>query len=50
VNEVVSRDLRIGRHVDGMVDGYFGPPELAAAVDAEPPVEPRALEPCDWAR
>src|SRR5437870_13303961 len=26
-----------------MVDAYFGPPELAAAVDAEPPVDPRAL-------
>jgi len=35
--------LQIGRHVDGMVDAYFGPPELAAAVDAEPPVDPDAL-------
>jgi hypothetical protein len=35
--------LQIGRHVDGIVDAYFGPPELAAEVDAEPPVEPRAL-------
>src|SRR5438105_11930984 len=26
-----------------MVDAYYGPPELAAAVDAEPPVDPRAL-------
>jgi hypothetical protein len=47
VSEVVERylrlGLRIGRHVDGMVDAYFGPPELAAAVDAEPPVDPRAL-------
>ena len=39
----VRLGLRIGRHVDGIVDAYFGPPELAAAVDAEPPVEPRAL-------
>jgi hypothetical protein len=30
--------LRLGNHVDGLVDGYFGPPELQAAVeDAEPP-------------
>jgi hypothetical protein len=47
VSEVAERYLRlglqIGRHVDGMVDAYFGPPELAAAVDAEPPVDPRAL-------
>ncbi len=35
--------LQLGRHVDGIVDAYFGPPELAAAVDAEPPVEPKAL-------
>jgi hypothetical protein len=35
--------LELGRHVDGLVDAYFGPPELAAAVDAEPPVDPRAL-------
>jgi hypothetical protein len=47
MSDVVERYLRlglqIGRHVDGMVDAYFGPPELAAAVEAEPPVEPRAL-------
>jgi hypothetical protein len=35
--------LQVGRHVEGIVDAYFGPPELAAAVDAEPPVDPRAL-------
>jgi hypothetical protein len=35
--------LQIGRHVDGIVDAYFGPPELAAAVDAAPPVQPRTL-------
>jgi hypothetical protein len=35
--------LQLGRHVEGIVDAYFGPPELAAAVDAEPPVDPRAL-------
>ena len=33
----------MGRHVEGIVDSYYGPPELAAAVDAEPPVDPRAL-------
>jgi hypothetical protein len=35
--------LELGRHVDGIVDAYFGPPELAAAVDAAPLVEPRSL-------
>jgi hypothetical protein len=35
--------LQLGRHVEGIVDAYFGPPELAAAVDAGPPVDARAL-------
>ena len=35
--------LRIGRHVDGIVDAYFGPPGLAAAVEAEAVAEPDAL-------
>jgi hypothetical protein len=35
--------LQVGRHVDGIVDAYFGPPELASAVEAAPPVEPRLL-------
>jgi hypothetical protein len=35
--------LQVGRHVDGIVDSYYGPPELKEAVDAEPPVEPSAL-------
>jgi hypothetical protein len=35
--------LQLGRHVEGIVDAYYGPPELAAAVDAEPPVDPRTL-------
>jgi hypothetical protein len=35
--------LQLGRHVDGLVDAYYGPPELAAAVDAESPVDPSVL-------
>jgi hypothetical protein len=35
--------LQLDRHVDGIVDAYFGPPELAAAVRAAPPAEPRAM-------
>jgi hypothetical protein len=39
----VRLGLQVGRHVEGIVDAYFGPPQLAAAVDAEPPVDPKAL-------
>ncbi|TMM38029.1 MAG: hypothetical protein E6F99_10060 [Actinobacteria bacterium] len=39
----VRLGLRLGRHDDGVVDAHFGPAELAAAVDAEPPADPRAL-------
>jgi hypothetical protein len=35
--------LQTGRHIEGIVDSYYGPPELQKAVDAEPPVEPAAL-------
>lgn len=35
--------LQIGRHVDGIVDSYYGPPALEVEVDTRPPVEPRAL-------
>ncbi len=35
--------LKLGRHVDGLVDAYFGPPELAEAVAAAPPADPKAL-------
>jgi hypothetical protein len=30
--------LRLGKHVDGLVDAYYGPPELQEQVDAEDPV------------
>jgi hypothetical protein len=35
--------LQVGRHVEGIVDAYFGPPELAAAIAAAPPAELRTL-------
>ena len=35
--------LQLGRHVDGIVDAYHGPGELAATVEEEPPADPRAL-------
>ncbi|MGZ4412267.1 MAG: hypothetical protein ACXVY8_09060 [Gaiellaceae bacterium] len=43
VERYLRLGLQLGRHVDGMVDAYYGPPELAAAVDAHPPVDPRVL-------
>jgi hypothetical protein len=35
--------LQLGRHVDGIVDAYYGPAELMASVEAEPPVAPERL-------
>ena len=35
--------LRVGRHIDGFVDAYFGPPEWKELVDREEQVDPRAL-------
>jgi hypothetical protein len=35
--------LRLGRHVEGIVDSYAGPPEIAAEVEAEPLRDPGAL-------
>jgi len=35
--------LRLGRHVEGLVDAYFGPPGLKERVDAEPLIAPAEL-------
>jgi hypothetical protein len=35
--------LRLGKHVDGLVDAYYGPAELQAQVDAESVTEPAQL-------
>lgn len=43
VERYLRLGLQVGRHVEGIVDAYYGPPELATAVDAEPPVDPRRL-------
>lgn len=43
VEEYLRLGLRLGRHIDGMVDAYYGPPALAAAVGAEPVVPPLQL-------
>jgi hypothetical protein len=39
----VRLGLQLGRHVDGIVDSYYGPADLAAEVDAAPPVDPSRL-------
>lgn len=43
VERYLTLGLSLGRHVDGLVDSYYGPPELAAAVDAAAPVDPAEL-------
>ena len=43
VQRYLRLGLQLGRHVDGIVDAYYGPRELVAAVEAEAPVDPRAL-------
>jgi len=43
VERYLKLGLRLSRHVDGLVDSYAGPPEIAAAVEAEPLLEPAEL-------
>jgi hypothetical protein len=35
VTSYIELGLRLGRHIDGLVDAYYGPPELAQRVEAE---------------
>ncbi len=35
--------LRLGKHVDGLVDAYYGPPALRAGVDAEETIDAAQL-------
>jgi hypothetical protein len=41
--DYVLLGLRLGRHVEGLVDAYYGPAELKQQVDAEDLAEPAAL-------
>ena len=43
VERYLELGLRLGRHVDGLVDAYIGPPELAEAVEQEQLRDPAAL-------
>ena len=43
VTRYLELGLALGRHVDGLVDAYTGPPALAAEVAARPPAAPARL-------
>ncbi len=43
VLDYVELGLALGRHVEGLVDAYFGPPELARRAKAGPVVDPAVL-------
>ena len=43
VHRYLELGLRLGRHIDWMVDAYYGPPALKERVDAEPVVPPARL-------
>ncbi len=43
VDRYLELGLRLGRHVDGFVDAYYGPAGLAARVEAEPLRSPPEL-------
>lgn len=43
VERYLTLGLRLGRHVDGLVDAYYGPPELAEAVEREELLVPARL-------
>jgi len=43
VGRYIDLGLRLGRHVDGLVDAYYGPPGPADRAAAAPPVPPDTL-------
>ena len=43
VEDYLTLGLRLGRHIDGMVDAYYGPPALERAVAAGPVIPPEQL-------
>jgi hypothetical protein len=43
IEDYLGLGLAVGRHVDGFVDSYYGPPELADRAAAGPPHDARAL-------
>ena len=43
VERYLTLGLRLGRHIDGLVDAYYGPPAAAAVVASEPVQPPDRL-------
>jgi hypothetical protein len=43
VDQYLTLGLRLGRHIDGLVDAYYGPPDRRTGVDAEPVMAPEQL-------
>jgi len=43
VGAYIDLGLHLGRHIDGLVDAYYGPPEPARRAEAAPPVAPAEL-------
>jgi hypothetical protein len=43
VDRYLRLGLRLGRHIDGLVDAYYGPPAVADAAATEPVQSPRQL-------
>jgi hypothetical protein len=43
VDRYLTLGLRLGRHIDGMVDAYYGPPARAQTADREPVQPPERL-------
>jgi len=43
VEDYLTLGLRLGRHIDGLVDAYYGPAEWASLIDAEPVRSPEHL-------
>jgi hypothetical protein len=43
VAQYLSLGLALGRHVEGLVDAYYGPPELARRAEEGPPRPPATL-------
>jgi len=43
LRDYLALGLRLGRHIDGFVDAYYGPVRLADAVEAEPVASPERL-------
>jgi hypothetical protein len=43
VSRFLELGLRLGKHLDELIDAYYGPEEIAQAIDAEEPRGPEAL-------